>query len=179
MSATMSGREKTLSLLVGAAALLFVTFFVVDYFLKNKARLNADLTSKTRQLKSLQTLQADKALWEQRDAWLLEKQPKLVNQDGAGVDLLGQVKELGKKHVVLIDSSRLLPAAARKAELPYVPVGIEIETKSTWRALIAFLSELQTPEQFIVLDSANLKIDAADATQMRGKFKIARWYAPK
>ena len=175
----MSTREKTLSILVGTVALIFVTFFVVDYFLKNKARLTADLASKTRQLKTMQTLSAEKELWVQRDAWLLEKQPKLANQDSAGVQLLDQVKELGKKHTVLIDSPRIQPPAARKPDLPYIPVGIEIETKSTWRALIAFLSELQTPEQFIVLDSANLKIDATDDTQMRGKFKIARWSAPK
>ncbi len=179
MSRQLSTRERNLSIAVGSIAFVLVTFFVFEYFTKNKARLQADLVTKTRQLKTMQSLDAEKALWVQRDAWLLEKQPKLANADSAGPQLLNEVKELAKKHTVLIDSSKFSPTGVRKTETPYIPIGIEVETKSTWRALIAFLSELQTPEQFVVLDSANLKIDAADATQMRGKFKIARWYAPK
>jgi hypothetical protein len=30
-----------------------------------------------------------------------------------------------------------------------------------------------------VFESVNLQIDSADPTMMRGKFKIARWFAPK
>jgi hypothetical protein len=58
-------------------------------------------------------------------------------------------------------------------------VAIDIETKSPWSPLIAFLHELQTPGQFVALENANLKIDATDPTQLRGRFKIARWYAPQ
>jgi len=176
MSGQLSTREKNLSILVGTVAFLLITVFVTDYFLKNKARLTADLAVKVRQLRMMQTRSAEKAKWDQRAAWLTEKQPKLVSEERAGGQLLEQIKELAKKHSVLIESP-VIRQSVRKPE--YVAIGIEIETKSPWSALIAFLGELQTPEQFIVLDTANLKIDGADATQMRGKFKIARWYAPK
>ena len=176
MSGPLSTREKSLSILVGTVAFLLVTFFVTDYFFKNKARLASDLVVKARQLRMVQTRGAEKLQWEQRAAWLAEKQPKLVSEERAGGQLLEQIKELAKKHSVLIESP-VIRQSVRKPE--YTAVGIEIETKSPWNALIAFLGELQTPEQFIVLDTANLKIDGADATQMRGKFKIARWYAPK
>lgn len=175
MIATMSAREKTLATIVGAAVFLLVTFFLADYFLKNKARLQGEVVSKRRQLKSMQTLSADKALWQQRDEWVREKQMKLANPDSGGVLLLDHVKQLAKKHAVLLDNPAIrLPN--RRPE--YTSISVEVETKSPWRSLIAFLGELQTPEQFIVLESANLKIDGADATQMRGRFKIARWYAP-
>lgn len=178
MSRPLSSRERTLAILVGTAAFLFITFFVVDYFLKNKARLDANLAVKTRVLRRVQALSAEKTLYEQRDAWLREKQPKLVNDERAGGQLLEQIKELAKKHSVLLENPVIRPVL-RKPDLPYAAVGIEIETKSPWAALIAFLGELQTPEQFIVLDAANLKIDGTDQTQLRGKFRIARWYAPK
>lgn len=42
-----------------------------------------------------------------------------------------------------------------------------------------FLYEMQAPERFIVFESANLQIDQDDKTQIRGKFRIAKWYAPK
>ena len=177
MSGQLSTREKTLSILVGGVAFLIVTFFTTGYFLKSKARLNADLATKTRVLKKVQGLSAEKALYEQREAWLREKQPKLANDERAGGELLAQVKELAKKHVVQIESP-VIRQVVRKPELPYVAVGVEIETKSEWPALLAFLGELQAPEQFIALDVDSLKIDGEDQTKMRGKFKIARWYAP-
>jgi hypothetical protein len=37
---------------------------------------------------------------------------------------------------------------------------------------------VQAPDAFIVFESANIAIDSSDPTQMRGKFKVARWYAP-
>ena len=177
MSASLSSREKVLSILVGGIAFILVTFFVTDYFLKSKARLTTDLGLKMRVLKKVQGLGAEKALYEQREAWLREKQPKLVNEDRVGGELLEQVQKLMKNHQI-VPENPVVRATLRKPEWPYVSVGVEFETKSEWPALIAFLGELQTPEQFIAFDSLNLKIDSAEPTKMRGKFKIARWYAP-
>ena len=176
MSGPLSNRERNLSILVGTVAFVAFTFFAGDYFFKNKARLTAGLGVKTRQLKAMQTRSAGKAEWDQRAVWLREKQPKLGDEQRAPEQLREQVKELAKKHAVLIESADYL-ATARKPD--YTAIGIKIGTKSDWSALIRFLGELQTPEQFIALESADLKIDEADPTKMHGDFKIARWYAPK
>ena len=176
MSAQLSSREKNLSLAVGAILFLAVTFYVGDYFLKHHARLTAELARNSQQLKMMQSLTADQTLWEQREKWLREKQPQLTDDDGGGVKLLNLIKELAKTQQVLLEKP-VIRAVVRKPD--YSAITVELETKSTWPALIAFLSGLQTPEQFIVLDSANLKIDTTDQTQMRGRFKISRWFAPK
>ncbi len=176
MSAQLSTREKNLSLAVGVILFLAVTFFVGDYFWKNHTRLTADLAAKNRQLQMVQSLAADQALWEQREKWLTAKQPKLADADSGGVRLLEQIKDLAKAKGVLLEKPVIRPVVHKP---DYTGVTVELETKSTWPALIAFLSSLQSPEQFIVIESANLKIDTSDQTQMRGKFKIARWFAPK
>jgi hypothetical protein len=36
---------------------------------------------------------------------------------------------------------------------------------------------VQKPEAFIVFENANLMIDSSDPTVMRGRFKIAKWFA--
>jgi hypothetical protein len=79
----------------------------------------------------------------------------LTDADAAGVQLLSQIKEAD-----------------------YTSVFIGLETKSSWAAILAFLHELQTLDQFIVVEDANLKIDDEDHTRMHGHFKIARWFAP-
>ena len=83
--------------------------------------------------------------------------------------------------VMLESSLRDLRHAARglAAKPTYTAVSVTLDTKSTWKALIQFLHGLQGPDQFIVLDSAELKVDTTDQTQMRGKFRISKWFAPK
>jgi hypothetical protein len=43
---------------------------------------------------------------------------------------------------------------------------------------VHFLYDVQRPDAFIVFENVNLAIDGSDPTMMRGKFKIARWFAP-
>ncbi len=120
---------------------------------------------------------AEKPLWDQRDAWLQSKQPKLASsEDVAGGQLLDRVKDIAKKNAVqIVTQSLRLPAHLRE----YSSISVELETTSTWPSLIGFMHALQGPEQFIVFEGADLKVDDKDATQMRGNFKIAKWFAPK
>ncbi len=175
MSRALSSREKRLAAIVGAVAFLFANFLLVDWYWKNVTRLRADIAGQTRQLQQMKTMSGDLAFWEQSDAWLQAKQPKIDNADTAGVRLLNHVKDLAKKHAVLLENPSInVPAP----QTEHVAVSVEVQTKSAWKPLIAFLHELQAPEQFLAVETANLKIDAADQTQIRGVFRIARWYAP-
>ena len=176
MSRSLSTREKWLAGFVAALVFLGVTVFLIDGYVRQRALLRGELASRAKQLRIARTLTEDLAFWQQRDEWLRVNQPRLTDSDAAGVQLLDRVKELAKKHAVLLENPALRPAEPQPA---YTSVAVEVETKSAWPAVIAFLHELQTPEQFIALENANLKIDAADPTQMRGRFKIARWFAPQ
>jgi len=176
MSRSLSRREKGLAAAVGAVVFLFGNFLLIDWAWSSALRLRTDIAAKTKQIRMIATLTEERAFWEQREAWLQAKQPRLANADTAAVELLNRVQELTKKHTVLLEN----PVIRVPGPQPeYVSISVEVETKSPWKPLIAFLQELQSPEQFIAMESANLKIDAADATQMRGRFRIARWYAPR
>ena len=176
MNHTLSTREKWLAIAVGGVLFLFANVFLVERFMQRGERLRADIAAKTKQLQHMQSLTEDLAFSEQREGWLQAKQPKLTNPDTAGVQLLNQIKDLARQHSVLLEN----PAIRLPDRQPdHVSISVEVETKSPWKPLIAFLHELQTPEQFIAVETANLKIDDADATKMHGRFKIARWYAPR
>jgi hypothetical protein len=151
------------------------TWLLVDSYLSERAVLRAKIASNERQMRNMHDLLSQKSLWEQRDQWLRAKQPKLENADNAGVQLYDYVQGLAKQHVVLLQNQVIHAPETRPN---CISVALEIETKCPWAALVAFLEELQTPEQFIALESANLKVDPTDATQVHGRFRIARWYAP-
>jgi hypothetical protein len=176
MNHTLSNREKWLAIGVGAVLFVFANVFLFQRFSQQGARLRADIAAKTKQLQHMQSLTEELAFSEQRESWLQAKQPKLTNPDTAGVQLLNQIKDLARQHEVLLEN----PAIRLPERQPeYVAISVEVETKSSWKPLIAFLHDLQNPEKFIAVESANLKIDDSDQTKMRGRFKIARWYAPR
>jgi hypothetical protein len=175
MNRSLSTREKTLVTVVAVVLSVFANVALFDWCWKTHNRLRADIAAKSRQLKMVRTLTEDLAFWEQRDAWLQASQPRLTNPDTAGVQLLDHIKQLAKKHNVLL-ASPAIRVPERQPE--YVSFSIEIETKSAWKPLVDFLQELQNPEQFIAVESSNFKIDATDPTQMKSQLRVARWYGP-
>jgi hypothetical protein len=173
----MTARERTLATIVGVVGFIMVTYFVVDYFLKNQTLLRTDLARNTAALSAMHRQLGEKAMWDRREAWLQGKQPKLASsEDVAGGQMLEHVKEIAKKNSVQIGQQALRPPAQNPE---YSSISVEIATTSTWPSLIGFMRELQGPDQFIVFEAADLMIDDKDATQMKGNFKIAKWFAPK
>ncbi len=113
-------------------------------------------------------------LWAARDKWLKEHQPVLKSAVEAST-LLDQVKQVAGKHKILIEN----PAIGAGDSTPErQSVFASFETKSPWPPLVRFLYDVQQPEAFVVFESVQLHVDNADPTMMRGKFKMARWFAP-
>lgn len=174
MTKQLTQREKVLTFLVGGAVLMLLNIFVLQYFFRTQSKLRSDFARKQAQLTEMQALMRDSGKWAALDAELRGRQPKIDNEARAGTVLLSHVQEIAKKHSVLLEQ----PAIQNPERKPeYTSVGVTIETKSSWEALIRFLHALQGPEQFLVLESANLKVDTQDQTQMRGRFRIAKWFA--
>jgi hypothetical protein len=156
--------------------LFIVNLFVVDYFDKTRARLSRDIVVKTAVLRSMKKDLAEAPRWAKDDAELRATQPRLENEATAGFQLLNQVQQAAGADGVTVEQ----PAIGQVERKPtYTAVSVTLDTKSTWKALVLFLAKLQAPGQFIVVESGDLQVDPNDPTQMRGKFKIAKWYAPK
>jgi hypothetical protein len=138
----------------------------------SNARAELALRKATREEQSVYIKEKD--LWAARDKWLKQYQPTLKSAVEAST-LLDQIKEIGGKHNVLIEK----PAIGAGDSTPdHQSVFASFETKSPWPPLIHFLYDVQKPESFVVFESVQLQIDSADPTMMRGRFKIARWFAP-
>ena len=172
---TLSSREKLLAGLAAGAFFLLLTLAFLSAFSKKRSLLSSQLSNRRTELAAIQTLLGERELWEKRDAWLNEKQPKLLNESSAGVSLLDDIRELARSQTVTLEN----PVIGQPGKTQwYRSVTVNVETRSTWDSLIAFLQAAQKPDGFIIFENANLQIDAADASLMRGRFKIARWYAP-
>ncbi len=170
----MNPRERKLAWLVTISLFLLINLFVWSKLLDimNNARAELAMRKATRTEQAAYIKERD--LWAKRDQWLKEHQPALKNASEASV-LLDQVKTAASKHNVTIEN----PAIGAGETTPdHQSVFASFETKSPWPPLVHFLYDVQQPEAFVVFETVQLHVDNADPSTMRGKFKLAHWFAP-
>ena len=171
----MSRRERVLGAIVAGTLFLLLNLFLWSKLLGKLEEARADVATRQATRNAQKVYIKERDLWTQRDNWLKQHQPALKSP-GEASTLLDQIKQIAGKHNVLIEN----PAIGTSDATPdHQSVFASIETKSPWPPLVRFLYDVQQPEMFVVFESVNLAIDTTDPTMMRGKFKIARWFAPK
>lgn len=171
----MNRRERVLSLSIVGLIFVLLNLFIWNHLLGTISVARGELATRRASRQEQAVFMKERPLWEKRDAWLRQHQPVLNNPGEAQTGLLDQLKQIASKYDILIEN----PAIGSGETTPnHQTVFASIETKSPWPPLVHFLYDAQQPESFIVFETANLMIDGSDPTMMRGRFKIARWYAP-
>jgi hypothetical protein len=170
----MSQRERIMTLAVASILFLLINIFIWSWLLGTISGSRSELaTRKATRLEQTVYLR-ERDLWAKRDQWLQKTQPVLKGAEEAST-LLDQLKQIAGKYNIVIEN----PAIGSGETTPnHQAVFASIETSSHWPELVRFLYDVQQPDAFIVFESVNLAVDGSDATMMRGKFKIARWFAP-
>jgi hypothetical protein len=170
----MNRRERVLSWIVAGSLFVFVNLLILNWIFGALARARTELASRKATLAEQAVYIKERDLWIKRDEWIRQRQPTLKDPAEASA-LLDELKQVAGKYKVLIEN----PAIGLGESTPNrQAVFASIETKSPWPPLVHFLYDVQQPDAFIVFETVNLAIDGSDPTMMRGKFKIARWFAP-
>ena len=170
----MNQRERMMTLAIAAVLVLLINMFVWKSVFGTISSSRRELASRKATRSEQTVYMKERELWAKRDQWLQKTQPTLKGAEEAST-LLDQLKQIAGKYNVLVEN----PAIGSGETTPnHQAVFASIETSSHWPELVHFLYDVQQPDAFIVFESVNLAIDGNDATMMRGKFKIARWFAP-
>lgn len=162
-------------MVAGGVVLVLLNLLLLGAFARKNAALRLEMAQQRLEWSTMQDLLAEKDQWAARDYALTSTQPKLVNENAAGVELLDTVRGLAKNHSVTSDNEVI--GGVVKSQW-YRSVPVSLDTHSSWPDLIGFLYALQKPDQFIVCEQARIEVDPSDETKMIGHFKIARLYAP-
>jgi hypothetical protein len=170
----MSQRERIMTLAVAGILFLLINIFIWRWLLGTISGSRNELAAR-KATRSEQTVYLrERELWAKRDQWLQKTQPILKGAEETST-LLEQLKQIAGKYNMVIEN----PAIGTGETTPtHQAVFASIEASSHWSELVHFLYDVQQPDAFIVFESVNLAVDGNDATMMRGKFKIARWFAP-
>jgi len=170
----LSKRERTLLLAIAGVAFVVLNLLVCSSLLGALHRARTDLAARQSSRMEQSIFMKERDLWVKRDEWMKKHQPGLSGP-GEASKLLDQIKPIAAKYNVLIENPQI---GSGEATPVHQTVYNSIETKSGWPDLVHFLYDLQQPEKFIVFEGVTLSIDSNDQTVMRGRFKIARWFAP-
>lgn len=179
MSMQLNARERALAFIVGTLVAVVVTFALVKAFLGQQRTLSRQLKDKAATLIAMRTLIGERELWEQRDQWLSQHQPRLDNANSAGVQLLDQVKQIGQQRSLTPTEAQIGAAdTGNKAggKPAFQAVGVSFTIKGKWADIVSFLYDVQTPTNFLVFEKATLQLDKDDKTQVSGTFKLAKWF---
>ena len=170
----MSQRERIMTLAVAGILFLLINIFVWKWLLGTISNSRSELAARKATRSEQSVYMKERELWAKRDQWLEKTQPPMKGAEEAST-LLEQLKQIAGKYNLVIEN----PAIGTGETTPnHQTVFASIETSSHWPELVHFLYDVQQPDAFIVFESVNLAIDGNDPTMMRGKFKIARWFAP-
>ncbi len=172
--AQMNQRERLLAFSIGGILFLLINLAIWSALFGMSAEARKDYAEQKATRTEQKVYLKEEKMWKRRADWLKKNQPQLTNP-AEGSTLLTQVKEIAGKHNVLIEN----PQIGGVENAPsHQSVSATFETKSGWGELVRFLYDTQRPEGFIVFENVNLMVDATDPTVMRGRFKIAKWFAP-
>ena len=172
--AQLNQRERSLALSVAGILFLLINLAIWSVLFKMSAGARSDYAAqRTARVEQKVYLEEEKT-WKNRADWLRKKQPVLTNPAEAS-SLLTQVKGIAGKYNVQIEDPQIGPVETTPS---HQSVSATFETKSGWEPLVRFFYEAQKPEAFTVFETVNLMVDGNDPTVMRGRFKIAKWFAP-
>jgi len=170
----MNPRERVLSWIVAGTVFVLLNLWILSRILGALGGAHKEVVERRATLAEQALYVKERDLWTKREEWIRKHQPVLKDPAEASA-LLDQLRAVAGKYNVLIEN----PAIGAGETTPYhQTVFASIETKSPWPPLVHFLYDVQRPDTFIVFENVNLAIDGIDPTMMRGKFKIARWFAP-
>jgi hypothetical protein len=173
--ARMNRRERILSVTIATVVFALINVFIWSWVLGAVGRTRADLALRKATRKEQEIFVKERDLWAQRERWLEQHQPPFNGAGEASTLLEQQLKPVAAKYNVLLENPQI---GSGETTPSHQTVWASVETKSDWASLVHFLYDVQQPEAFIVFENATLAVDGGDPTKMRGKFKIARWFAP-
>ena len=170
----MNRREQIMTLAIAGVLFVLINLFVWRLLLGSIGNSRRQLAARKTTRNEQKVYLRERELWKKRDEWLQETQPAMKGAEEPST-LLDQLKQIAGKYNIPIENPAIGPGETTPT---HQAVFASIETSSHWPEMVHFLYDVQHPDAFIVFESVNLAVDGSDPTMMRGKFKIAKWFAP-
>jgi hypothetical protein len=170
----MNQRERVLSLIVVGALFVLINIFIWSSLFRAISKSQSELDARRQTRKQQAIYMKERGLWTRRAEWMQQHQPALKDPGEASKLLEEQLRPVADKYKILLENPQI---GSGETTPTHQAVFATFDTKSEWKPLLQFLYDIQQPEAFIVFENVNLSVDTNEPTMMRGRFKVARWFA--
>lgn len=168
----MTKREQRLGLGFGVLLLVGGAFLGLTKLKTWKQRVDVRSLSLDTRLAEATDLLAEKDSWEQRSAWLLEKQPLYTKRSEADLTVLNLIRESAASHNVTVQVQPVEPS-----ERPgMTSSNMTVEAKGDLAAALKWLHGIQEPNSFISIPALSMIPNEEDTSQVIVNMTVQKWF---
>jgi len=165
--------ERLLAGVFGGMIFVLANFMLLQQLSAKRTSLQTEIRNLKVEKTEADFWLGQKDLWNERKAWIAEKQPKLDGTGQEGAKLLETVQQTAKEKQVTIGERTI---SEPETHPHYTEIGINIQAKGSLESITRWLAVLQNPETFQTVTSLTLKKDA-ESSNITCNATISRWYA--
>ena len=168
-------RERRLVGFLGLAVFLAANLFGLRWLKQRRGDLARELVQLRIKHRESRAWLDQRELWQPRQQWLDQHQPRLSGPDQETGVFLGQLQQGARDHGVVIAEQRLADPLKGPAGQG---ISVELEVHGPLEAMTRWLASLQGPESFQAITRLTLKSDA-EPPKVICTLTLVRWYAPQ
>ena len=177
MARTLTNSEKRLALMFVGVIFLVANLLGITALWHRRADYQAQILDLSNQNMEAQSWLTEKEMWNQRKAWLDQRQPVLKSASEANAEMLDTLTAGAARHAItIIEQGFAEPDKANKSD--YQEIAVKLRISGAKEAVTQWLWEIQDPAKFQAIPSLTMKLDT-DPTKLDCDLTVARYYAPE
>lgn len=180
MAQKLTSREKNLLLLCVGVLVFMALAIVTNSFMQRRTDALKKLAALETQKRENDTWMADRAFWEKRRAWLVEKMPSTDSLGRSQGQLLEEVQNQALELGITTERPTLPPSPP--ANENYREVAVSLRLRGDQTVVLQWLATLQSPEKFQAIRELEIELDtrAREKTpQVQCNLTLARLFKPE
>ncbi len=180
MAQKLTSREKNLLFLCVGVLVLVALAIAGNSFLSRRKAALAKVTNLESLKRENDTWMQDRAFWEKRRAWLVEKMPATDSLGRSQGQLLEDIQNQALELGITTERPTLPPSAPPNDN--YREVTVSLRLRGDQLIVLQWLSTLQSPEKFQAIRELEVELDtrAREKTpQVQCNLTLARWFKPE
>jgi hypothetical protein len=168
----MTKREQGLAIGFGLILIGGGAFVGLTQLKAWKQRVDQRSITLEERQREVDDLLAEQNSWEQRSAWLAEKQPQYTTSGEADVKLLDLIRDTAASHNITVQ----IQPQERSERPGMISSTTLVEAKGDLAAILKWLHALQEPNAFISIPSLAIAPNEEDISQVIVNMMVQKWF---
>lgn len=169
----MTASEQRLALALGVILIGGGAFLGLNKLKAWKQNVDAHAADVTARRAEADELLSHQDFWDQRSAWLAEKQPVFTKQGESISNVISLADELASKHSVSIPLKQPNEPVERAGMTAAV---VTLKVEGEMKPVMNWLHELQQPTHFVSVPAMTITPNEEDPSKIEVNMRIEKWF---